>query len=73
MLDSVLEPLGGAAALAATCPPAWVFLVLALPHLWYMCVAAPGLALEYAALGLLGVSPLAAGAAAPARALRHAR
>jgi hypothetical protein len=27
------------AALAASCPPAWVFVVLALPHLWYMCVS----------------------------------
>lgn len=25
--------------LAASVPPAWMFVVIALPHLWYMCVS----------------------------------
>ncbi len=45
-LADALPALPALSAVVETLPPAWVFVVLALPHLWYMCVtshAAPAL------------------------------
>jgi hypothetical protein len=39
MMEALLAPLGALGApLAASCPPAWLFVVLALPHVWYSWV-----------------------------------